>query len=169
MATRATLSAFGLVRGITYEILKLGLPNLVIGCIMGWSQIWLYMAWFDLDLQGHLGSKWSKLAKNGLVWTITFEGLKLGSPNLACRCIMGRSWMRLYMSWFDLDLQGHLGSKRSKLAKNGLVRKITLRGLKLGSSNFSIRSIICLDLGWDYIWHELTLTLKVIRGQNGPN
>ena len=76
---------------------------------MGRSGMGLYMVEFDLDLQGHLGSKQSKSAKNGLVRTITFEGLKLGSPNLGIRCIMGRSQMGLYMVEFDLDLQGHLG------------------------------------------------------------
>ena len=88
------------------------------------------MVGFDHDFQGHLGSKLSKSAKNGLVRTITFEGLKLGSPNVVIRCIIGRSQMGLYMVGFDLDLQGHLGSKQSKSAKNGLVRTITFEGLK---------------------------------------
>ena len=66
------------------------------------------MVGFDLDLQGHLGAKLSKSAKNGLFRTITFKVLKLGSPNLAIRCIMGRDRMGFYMIGFDLDLQGHL-------------------------------------------------------------
>ena len=73
---------------------------------MGISRMGLYMVGFDLDLQGHLGSK---LAKNRLVCTITFEGLKLGSPTLANWCILCRSRRGLYMVEFDLDLQGHLG------------------------------------------------------------
>ena len=92
---------------------------------MGRSQ--MYMVGFDLDLQGHLGSKLSKSAKNWLVRTITSEGLKLGSPNLAIRCIMGGSRMGLCMVGFDLDLQGNLGSKLSKSAENRLVRTITGR------------------------------------------
>ena len=100
------------------------------------------MTEFDLDLQGHLGSKRSKSSKNGLVRAITFEGLKLGSPNMANRCILGRSRMGLYMVGFDLDLQGHLGSKQSKSAKTGLVRTITFEGLKLGSPNLAIRCIM---------------------------
>ena len=88
---------------------------------MGKSRMGLYMVGFDLDFQGHLGSKRSKSARNRLFRTITFEGigLKLGSPNLVIRCTMGRSQMGLYMVGFDLDLQGHLGSKRSKSAKTG--------------------------------------------------
>ena len=84
------------------------------------------------------GVKLLKSAKNGLVRTITFEGLKLGSPNVVIRCIMGRS----QMVGFDLDFQGHLGSKLSKSAKNGLVRTITFEGLKLGSLNLAIRCIM---------------------------
>ena len=94
------------------------------------------MVGFDLDLQGHLRSKVPKLAKKGLVFTITFEGLKLGSPNLPIRCIMGRSQMGLYMVGFDLDLQGHLRSKVSKSAKNALARTITFEGLKLKFTKF---------------------------------
>ena len=71
------------------------------------SQTGLYMVGFDLDLQGHLGSK---SAKNRLVCTITFKELKLGPPNLVIRCTMGRSQVGLSMVGFDLDLQGHLGS-----------------------------------------------------------
>ena len=71
------------------------------------------------------GQKFKISKKNGLVCTITFEGLKLGSPNLAIRCITSRSQMGLYMVGFDHDLQGHLGSKLSKSAKNGLVRTIS--------------------------------------------
>ena len=118
----------GIVRIITFEGLKLGSPNLAIRCIIGRSRMGLYTVGFDLDLQGHLGSKVSKLAKNGFVRMITFEGLKLGSPNFAIRCIMGRSQMGLYMVRFDLVLQGHLGPKLSKSAKNGLVRTITSVG-----------------------------------------
>ena len=80
---------------------------------------------FDLDLQGHLGSKTSNSTKNGLVRARTFEGLKLGSPNVANRCILGRSQMGLYMVGLDHDLQGHLGSKRFKVAQKGLFHKIT--------------------------------------------
>ena len=68
----------------------------------------LYMAEFDLDLQGHLASKRSKSAKNELVRTITFEKSNLGSPNWTSRCITDRSQLGLYMVEFDLDLQGRL-------------------------------------------------------------
>ena len=64
------------------------------------------MAEFDLDLQGHLGLKIApklhKSAKNEFVHAITFEGLKLGSPNLDNKCIMGRSRMGLYMVEFGV-------------------------------------------------------------------
>ena len=132
----------GLVHTITFKGLMLGSPNLVIRCIMGKSWMRLYMVGFDLNLQGHLGSKRSKSAKNGLVRAITFKGLKLGSPNLAIGCIMGRSWMGLYMVGFDLDIQGHLGSKLSTSAENGLVHTMTFEGLKLGSPNMDISCII---------------------------
>ena len=80
-------------------------------CIMGRSRMGLYMVEFDLYLQGHLGVIKVKIAKNGLVRAMTFEGFKLGSPNSGIRCIMDRSWMAPYMEEFDLDLQGHLGLK----------------------------------------------------------
>ena len=51
---------------------------------------------FDLDIQSHLGLKRSKSVKNGLVHTISFEGLKPGLPNLPIRCIMGRSRLGFY-------------------------------------------------------------------------
>ena len=86
---------------------------------------------FDLDLHGHLGQKLSKLAKNGLVHSITFEGLELGPLNLAVRCILGASLTGLHMEKFDLDLQGHLARKWPKSAKNGLVHSITYEGLEL--------------------------------------
>ena len=98
----------------------LGSLNLAIRSIVGISRMGLYIVGFDLDLQGHLGSKLSKSAKNGLVRTITYEGLKLGSPNLAIRCIMGRSLMELYMVGFDLDLQGHFGTHPSITLNVGL-------------------------------------------------
>ena len=69
----------------------------------------LHMVTFDLDLQGHLVRKRPKLAENGLVLPITFEGLSLGLPNLAVRCILDSSHMGLNMVTFDLDLQSHLG------------------------------------------------------------
>ena len=75
------------------------------------------MVEFDHDLEGQLGVKTAKIGKNWFVHAITFEGCKVWSPNLDIRCIMGRSCMGLYMVEFDLDLQGHLGSKRSKSAK----------------------------------------------------
>ena len=108
-------------------------PNLVYRCIMGSSRMGLHMVTFDLDLQGHLDQKWSKLAQNGLVHSITFERTYLESPNLVYRCIMGSSGTGLHMVTFDLDLQGHLGSKHSKSAtkKKMLFRAITFQGLKL--------------------------------------
>ena len=84
---------------------------------MGISRMGLYMVGFDLDLQGHLGSKRSKSAKNGLVHIITLVGLKLGPLNLAIRTIVVISRMGLYMVGFDLDLLGHLGSKHFKAAQ----------------------------------------------------
>ena len=107
---RSKLAKNGLVRAITFEEMKLGSPNLTNRRITDISRIGLYMTKFDLDLQGHLGSK-VKIGKNGLVRVVKYEGLKLGSPNLANRCILGRSRRGLYMTEFDLDLQGHLGSK----------------------------------------------------------
>ena len=69
------------------------------------------MVTFDLDLQGHLGREQSKLAKKGLVHSITFEGLYLGPPNLAVKCILDSSRLGLHMVVFDLYLQGNLGRK----------------------------------------------------------
>ena len=63
------------------------------------------------------------------VLTITFERTYLESSNLVYMGILGISWMGLHMVTFDLDLQGHLGQKRSKLAENGLVLAITFEGL----------------------------------------
>ena len=125
-----------LVRAITLEKSKLVSLNMVNRCILGRSQMGLYMVEFDLDLQGHLGSKLSKSAKNRLVRIITLVALKLGSLNLAIRSILGISQMGLYMVGFDFDLQGHSGSK---LAKNGLVSTITFKELKLWSPNLNIK------------------------------
>ena len=114
-------------------------------------------------ISGQKGQNWQK---RGLVRTINFKGLKLGSPNLANRCIIGRSRMGLYMTGFDLDLQGNLGSERSKSAKKPeLVHAITFQGLNLGSPNLANSCILRrLHLGWDCIWWNLTLTFKVILG-----
>ena len=65
--------------------------NLAIRCILDSLRMGLYMVTFDLDLQGHFGLKWSKLSKNGLVHSITFEGLYLGPPDLVIRSIVNGS------------------------------------------------------------------------------
>ena len=64
------------------------------------------MVEFDLDIQGHLGSKGQNWQITRLVHVITFGGLMIGSPNLAIRCIMGRSRVGLYMVEFDLGRNG---------------------------------------------------------------
>ena len=88
-------------------------------------------------------SKWSKSAENGFVRTITFEGLNLGLPNLAIKCIISRSWMGLYMVEFDPGLQGHLGViKGHNWQKNRLLHAITFEGFNLGSSNLAIRCVV---------------------------
>ena len=110
-------------------------PNLHQMCILGPSRTLLKMVLIDLDLQGHLGLKRSKSAKNRLVRTITHHVFKLGSPNLHKMCILGPSRTLLKMVLIDLDLQGHLGLKRSKSAKNGLVHTITRRSFELWSPN----------------------------------
>ena len=97
-----------LVRMITFERTDLESPNLVYLCILEGSRLGLFVEWFDLDLQGHLGSKRSKSAKSGLVCMITFEKLNLGSPNWTSRRIRDRFKLGLYMVKFDLDLQGRL-------------------------------------------------------------
>ena len=48
-----------------------------------------------------------------------------GHMDLSTPDILGPFRTLLKMVMIDLDLQGHLGSKRSKSAKNGLVRAIT--------------------------------------------
>ena len=70
-----------------------------------------------------------------LVRAITVERTELESSNLVYKCILGSCRTVLYMVVFDLDLQGHLGLKRSKSAQNGLVRVITHHALDLGSQN----------------------------------
>ena len=70
-----------------------------------------------------------------LVSAITRRVFKLGLPNLHQMCILGPSRTLLKMVLIDLDLQGHLGVKRPKLAQNGLVRTITLHAYELGSPN----------------------------------
>ena len=49
----------------------------------------------------------------------------------------------LKMVLIDLDLQGHLGSKRSKSTQNGLVRTITRHVFELGSPNMHQMCILC--------------------------
>ena len=104
------------------------------------------MVAFDFDLQGHLGSKLSKSAKNGLVRAITFEKSHLRSPNWTSRCITDRARLGFYMVEFDLDLQGHLGlnnrAKTAQVSKNGLVHAIPFERLNLGPPNFAIRYIM---------------------------
>ena len=51
------------------------------------------------------------------------------TKSLAIKCILGSFWTGLYMAKFDLDLQGHLGKKRSKLTKNGIFQALTFEGL----------------------------------------
>ena len=102
---------------------------MAVRCILDSTRMGLHLVTFDLDLQGHLGQKLSKLAQNGLVHSVTFERNNLESPNLVYMCILGSSRMGLHMVTFVLELQGHLGQKRSKLAKNGLVLAITFDGL----------------------------------------
>ena len=121
---------------ITHHGFELGSPNLHQMYIMGPSRTLFKMVLIGLDLQGHLGLKWPNSAKNGLVRTITRHDFKLGSPNLHQMCILGPFRTLLKMVSIDLDLQGHLGSKRSKSAKNGLVSAITHHAFELGSPNF---------------------------------
>ena len=94
--------------------------------------------------------------------------MALVSPNLVYRCILVNSQWGLKMGWFDLNLQVHLGSKLSKSAKNRLVRTITFKGLKLGHQIWPLGAS-WVNLGWDCIWWYLTLTFKVIWGQNYQN
>ena len=67
------------------------------------------MVLIDLDLQGHLGLKRPKSAKNELVHVITHHAFGLGSPNLHQWCILGPPRTLLKMVLIDLDLQGHFG------------------------------------------------------------
>ena len=41
--------------------------------------------------------------------SINFVRWKIESPKFVIRCIMDRSWKRLYLVEFDLDFLGHLG------------------------------------------------------------
>ena len=114
---RPKLAKNGLVTAITRHTFKLGSPNLHQMCILGSSRSLLKMVLIDLDLQGRLGLKWPKSAKNGLVTAITRHTFKLGSPNLHQMCILGSSRSLLKMVLIDLDLQGHLGQKRKRNIK----------------------------------------------------
>ena len=100
-------------------VLELGLPNLDMVFKVFWDQT------FQIDQK-----------KTGPVLTITFEGLKLRSPNLGIRCIMDRSRMGLYIVEFDPDLQGHLLSKQSKSAEKVLVRTIIFEETKCTCNDF---------------------------------
>ena len=99
---------------------------------------------------------------------MTFEGFKPGSPNFANKCILGIYRLRLCMVEFNLDLQDYLGSKWSKSVKNRLVLTITFEGLSLGSPNIWTFGA-WIDLRWDCILCNLTMTFKVIFGQKGQN
>ena len=70
-----------------------------------------------------------------LVCTITRRVFELRSPNLHQICILGPFRSLPKMVLIDLELQSHLGSKRSKSAKNELVRTRTRRVSELGSLN----------------------------------
>ena len=59
--------------------------------------------------------------------------------------------------------------EKVKIGKKGLVRAITFEGWKLGSLNLANIGTSWLDLGWDCIWWDLTVTFKVIWGQNFSN
>ena len=67
-----------------------------------WDCIWRNLT---LTFKVVWGQKF-KIGKNSLVYMKTFGGLTIGSPNLAIRCIMGRSRMGLYMAEFDLGGNG---------------------------------------------------------------
>ena len=74
----------------------------------------------EFHLQGCLGLKRSKSAKNGLVRAITRHAFELGSPNLHQLYIMGPFRALLKTGSIHLDLLGYLGAKtvqiREKLA-----------------------------------------------------
>ena len=131
----------GLVRAITRRVFELGSPNLYKVCILCPFRTLLRMVLIDLDLHGHLGSKMSKSPQNGFVHAITRRVFEQGSPNLHKMCILCPFRTQLKMVLIDLDLQGHLGSKRSKSAKNGLIRTITPYVFELGSPNLCLGSL----------------------------
>ena len=108
------------VRAITCLVFELGSPNLQRMCILGPFRTLLKTVLIDLDLQGHLGLKRSKSAKNGFVRAITRHVFELGSPNLHQMCILGPFRTLLKMVLIDLYLQGHLGLNNLNLPKMGL-------------------------------------------------
>ena len=109
--------------------------NLFYRCILGSSQMVLYMAVFDLDLQGHFGLKLSKSAQKELVRTITLHAFELGSPDLHQICILGLSRTLLKMALIERDIQGHLGAITVEIVQNWLDPTITRHSIELGSPN----------------------------------
>ena len=101
----------GLVVAINRHVFELGSTNIHQMCVLGSSRTLWKMVLIDLDLQGHLGSKLSKSAKNGLVRVITRHVFELGSPNLHQMCTLGPFRNLLKIVLIDLELQGHLGVK----------------------------------------------------------
>ena len=72
----------GFVRMITRHVFVLGSPNVHQLRILLPSRTLLKIMLIDHYLQGHLGQKRSRSDKIRRLWTITFEGWKLRSPNL---------------------------------------------------------------------------------------
>ena len=110
------------------------------------SRTLLKMVLIDLDLQGLLGLKRPKLAKNGLVRTTTHHAFELGSTNLHQSCILGSSRTLLKMVLIDLDLQGHFGVKLNILLNVDIIKKNVLRPRGCSALN-----TVLVELGLPYL------------------
>ena len=100
------------------------------------------MVLIDLRLQGHLGLKRSKSAKNGLLHVIAPHTLESRSPNLHQICIMGPSRILLKMVLIDCDLQGHLGAQTVKSRPYMLVCTIKNHAFALSVYNVTLHNLV---------------------------
>ena len=110
-----------LVRAITRDPFKLGLPNLDQRCKRPWLRSLSFLWAIDLDLQGQILLKSQDSPYFELVRTITHYPYKLGSQNLDQTCKI--AWLRSLLFWvaIDLDLKSQIWLKKANFLVSPLL------------------------------------------------
>ena len=110
-----------LVRTITQDPFKLGLPNLDQRCKRPWLRSLSFCGAIDHELQGQILLKSQNLPDFDIVRTITHYPFKLGSQNLDQMCKI--AWLRslLFCVAIDIDIQGKIWLKKSNFLVSPLL------------------------------------------------